>query len=164
MLRVATVSDIPEIQRIRHSVRENRLVTTVIRDADVREAIENRGRGWVVELGGRLVGFSIGDAKTGNIWALFVHPDHEGRGFGRQLHDAMLVWLWSQGLDRLWLTTEPQTRAQPLVATYDPRYQISPGLAGTRGSTRRLHADETWAKRVTAFGEMESPPRTVRPG
>jgi GNAT superfamily N-acetyltransferase len=112
MLRVAVASDIPAIQRIRHSVRENRLVSTVIRDREVQEAIENRGRGWVVELSGDLVGFAIGDAQTGNIWALFVHPDHERKGFGRQLHDAMLAWLWSRGLDRLWLTTEPHTRAQ----------------------------------------------------
>ena len=112
MLRLAIASDIPEIQRIRHSVRENRLVSTVIRDRDVQEAIENRGRGWVVELSGELVAFAIGDAQSGNIWALFVHPDHQGKGFGRQLHDAMLDWLWSQDLDHLWLTTEPRTRAQ----------------------------------------------------
>jgi GNAT superfamily N-acetyltransferase len=112
MLRLAIASDIPEIQRIRHSVRENRLVSTVIRDRDVQEAIESRGRGWVVELSGELVAFAIGDAQSGNIWALFVHPDHQGKGFGRQLHDAMLEWLWSQDLDHLWLTTEPRTRAQ----------------------------------------------------
>ena len=112
MLRLAIASDIPEIQRIRHSVRENRLVSTVIRDRDVQEAIESRGRGWVVELSGELVAFAIGDAQSGNIWALFVHPDHQGKGFGRQLHDAMLDWLWSQDLDHLWLTTEPRTRAQ----------------------------------------------------
>ena len=112
MLRLAIAADIPEIQRIRHSVRENRLVSTVIRDRDVQEAIENRGRGWVVELSGELVAFAIGDAQSGNIWALFVHPDHQGKGFGRQLHDAMLEWLWSQDLDHLWLTTEPRTRAQ----------------------------------------------------
>ncbi len=100
------------MQRIRHAVRENRLVSTVIRDGEVQEAIESRGRGWVVEQRGTLVGFSIGDLQTGNIWALFVHPDHERQGFGRQLHDAMVAWLWSQGLDRLWLTTEPHTRAQ----------------------------------------------------
>lgn len=112
MLRLAIASDIPEIQRIRHSVRENRLVSTVIRDRDVQEAIESRGRGWVVELSGELVAFAIADAQSGNIWALFVHPDHQGKGFGRQLHDAMLDWLWSQDLDHLWLTTEPRTRAQ----------------------------------------------------
>jgi GNAT superfamily N-acetyltransferase len=112
MLRLAIASDIPEIQRIRHSVRENRLVSSMIRDKDVQEAIETTGRGWVVESNGELVAFAIADAQTGNIWALFVHPGHERKGYGRQLHDAMLDWLWSQGLDRLWLTTEPRTRAQ----------------------------------------------------
>jgi GNAT superfamily N-acetyltransferase len=105
-------SDIPEIQRIRHSVRENRLASTEISDRDVLEAIEMKGRGWVVEVSGETVAFAIGDSQTGNIWALFVHPDHEHKGYGRQLHDTMLDWLWSQNLDRLWLTTEPRTRAQ----------------------------------------------------
>jgi len=112
VLRQAVNSDIPGIQRVRSSVRENRLVSTVILDDAVRDAIEVLGRGWVVESQGEVVGFSIGNAKTGNIWALFVHPDHERRGHGRRLHDTMLTWLWSQGLDRLWLTTEAGTRAQ----------------------------------------------------
>ncbi|TAN55899.1 MAG: GNAT family N-acetyltransferase, partial [Betaproteobacteria bacterium] len=42
----------------------------------------------------------------------FVDPAHEGRGHGRRLHDAMVAWLWSSGLRRLWLTTEAGTRAQ----------------------------------------------------
>lgn len=112
MLRQALASDIPGIQRVRTAVRENRLVSTVITDEDVREAIEETGRGWVVESSGEIMGFSIGNALNGNIWALFVHPDHERRGYGRLLHDTMLEWLWAQGLDRLWLTTAPHTRAQ----------------------------------------------------
>lgn len=112
MLRVATASDIPDIQRIRRAVRENRLVSTVIHDRDVQEAIERKGRGWVVESDGEVVAFAIVNVHTGNIWALFVHPAHEREGFGRQLHDVMVDWSWSQGLDRLWLTTEPHTRAQ----------------------------------------------------
>jgi len=44
--------------------------------------------------------------------SLRVHPDHERQGFGRLLHDEMLSWLWSQGLEKLWLTTEPGTRAE----------------------------------------------------
>lgn len=110
--RRAVASDIGGIQRVRRSVRENRLVSSVITDEDVREAIEESGRGWVVESQGEVVAFAVGNARTGNIWALFVHPDHEGRGHGRRLHDAMVSWLWSQGLERLWLTTEPETRAQ----------------------------------------------------
>ena len=93
-------------------MRENRLVSTVITDEDVRTAIENTGRGWIVEQEGEVVAFAIGNAVNGNIWALFVRPEAEGRGYGRQLHDTMVDWLWTAGLDRLWLTTEPGTRAQ----------------------------------------------------
>ena len=112
MLRQAVAADIPGIQRVRSSVRENRLVSTVITDENVREAIERDGRGWVVELREEIVAFAIGNAKSGNIWALFVHPAHERRGHGRRLHDTMIDWLWAQGLDKLWLTTEPASRAQ----------------------------------------------------
>jgi GNAT superfamily N-acetyltransferase len=94
------------------SVRENRLVSTVISETDIQAAIEQHGRGWVVEIDGVIVAFAIGNATSGNIWALFVDPDHERRGHGRQLHDRMLDWLWAQGLKQLWLTTEPDTRAQ----------------------------------------------------
>jgi GNAT superfamily N-acetyltransferase len=114
MLRQAVFSDVSDIQRIRHSVRENRLVSTSISDEQVREAIEKTGRGWVVESEGEIVAFAIGNAENGNIWALFVHPNHERRGYGRVLLDTMVEWLFSRGLERLWLTTEPGTRAQRL--------------------------------------------------
>jgi GNAT superfamily N-acetyltransferase len=111
-LRRAVASDILDIQRVRRSVRENRLVSTVVRDDEVRDAIERTGRGWVVESDGDVVAFAIANATNGNIWALFVHPDHERRGHGRLLHDTAVDWLRSRGLRRLWLTTEPGTRAQ----------------------------------------------------
>jgi GNAT superfamily N-acetyltransferase len=100
------------MQRVRRSVRENRLVSTVIGDEQVREAIEKTGRGWVIELQDEVVAFAIANASNASVWALFVHPDHERRGYGRLLHDTMIEWLWAQGLNRLWLTTEPGTRAQ----------------------------------------------------
>jgi GNAT superfamily N-acetyltransferase len=110
--RVALAADIPSIQWVRAAVRENRLVSTVITNDDVRAMIERDGRGWVVEANREIVGFSVGNATNGNVWALFVHPEHERRGYGKALHDAAVAWLWSRGLDRLWLTTEPDTRAQ----------------------------------------------------
>jgi len=93
------------------SVRENRLASAVITEADYVAAIERLGRGWVIEVKGEIVAFAIGNARNGSIWALFVDPEHEGRGYGRQLHDEMVKWLWLQGLERLWLTTAPATRA-----------------------------------------------------
>jgi GNAT superfamily N-acetyltransferase len=112
MLRPAVAADVPGIHRVRMSVRENRLVSTIVTEADTREAIEESGRGWVVETDGQVVAFAIGNKTTGNIWALFVEPAHEGRGYGRLLHDEMIEWLWGQGLEELWLTTEPGTRAE----------------------------------------------------
>jgi glutathione S-transferase len=110
-LRQAQRGDIPGMHRVRLAVRENRLVSGVT-PADCVPAIEETGRGWVVEDDGTIVGFAVGNASDGNIWALFVDPAHEGRGHGRRLHDAMVEWLFSRGLQRLWLSTEPGTRAQ----------------------------------------------------
>ena len=112
MLRQAVAADVPAIHRVRMSVRENRLVSTVITEADTRRAIEELGRGWVVEVDGQVVAFAVGNVTTGNIWALFVDPSHERKGYGRRLHDEMINWLWAQGLKHLWLTTEPGTRAE----------------------------------------------------
>jgi putative hydrolase of HD superfamily len=128
-VRQAVAADIPGIQHVRRVVRENRLVSIVISDEQVRAAIEDTGRGWVVESASEVVAFAIGNASDGNIWALFVHPDHERQGHGRRLHDTMVGWLWSRGLERLWLTTAPGTRAQSFyeaggwkqVPNVDPR-------------------------------------------
>lgn len=111
-LRQACREDIAAIQRVRRSVRENRLGPRSIDNAEVRRYLEVLGRGWVIEVDGEVVAFAIGDATIGNIWALFVDPCHERRGFGRRLHDAMVDWLWSQGLQHLWLATERGTRAE----------------------------------------------------
>ena len=112
ILRQAVRSDVHDIMRVRHSVQENRLTSRVIPDEEVAEAIEVSGRGWVVEVDGRIVAFAIGNAQTGNIWALFVEPEYEGQGHGKRLQAEMLDWLWSQGLKRLWLSTSPGTRAE----------------------------------------------------
>lgn len=105
-------ADVPGIQRVRHVVKENRLTSRVIGDNEVVDAIERTGRGWVVEVGSQVVAFAIGNGETGNIWALFVDPAHEGQGHGRRLHDETLRWLWQRGLQRLYLSTEAGTRAE----------------------------------------------------
>lgn len=113
-LRQAGAADIPGLWRVRYAVRENRLAPGRISDEEVRAEIEDSGRGWVVEstADGEILGFAIGNARSANIWALFVLPEAQGRGYGALLHDAMVEWLWAQGLDRLWLTTGPGTPAE----------------------------------------------------
>lgn len=112
-VRVATEADVEEMQRIRRAVRENRLADpAAVQDHHVREMITERGRGWVAEVDGRVAGFAIGDLAGANVWALFVDPEFEGRGLGRRLHDAMMDWLFAAGLERVWLSTDPGTRAE----------------------------------------------------
>ena len=108
----ATRDHVPGIQRVRAAVRENRLVSRTIADSEVIEAIESTGRGFVALVDGEVVGFSIGHATTGNIWALFVDPDFEGLGIGRRLIDVLIGWLGEQGLKELQLSTDPGTRAE----------------------------------------------------
>ena len=94
------------------AVKENRLVSSVITEDDYLPAVEKTGRGWVVEIDGQVVAFAVGNKTNGNIWALFVDPAHERKGYGRRLHDEMIKWLGGQGLATLWLTTTPDTRAE----------------------------------------------------
>ncbi|BDY04770.1 GNAT family N-acetyltransferase [Ferrimonas sp. YFM] len=111
-LRPANWEDIPAIQVVRNAVRENRLsVPGSIKDADVASYLKERGRGWVCEVGDRIVGFSIADAADASIWALFLLPEWEGQGLGRQLLDAACDWLFAQGVKEIRLSTDARTRA-----------------------------------------------------
>ena len=111
-LRQAARADISAIHAVRMSVRENQLTRSVITEADYIHHLETLGRGWVIEVTDRIVAVVVVNAQDGNIWGLFVHPDFERRGFGKQLLDVAVNWLWQQGVVQLWLTTAPGTRAQ----------------------------------------------------
>lgn len=112
-LRQATVHDIKQIQQIRNAVKENTLSDpSLVTDDDVMEYINNRGKGWVYEVGGIITGFSIISLIDQNVWALFVHPDFERRGIGRLLHDEMLKWYFANTDKLVWLSTSPGTRAE----------------------------------------------------
>lgn len=116
LLRQATRDDADEIWRVRYLVIENRLTPGRLDHALLAPYLEDWGRGWVVELAPaprpRIAGFAIGDARDGNIWALFVDPALHGQGHGRRLHDAMVGWLFAQALPRLHLGTQPRSRAE----------------------------------------------------
>lgn len=112
VLRQAAREDIPGMHRVRLAVRENRLTSTAIREEHYVPEIETTGRGWVVTEEGNIVAFAVGNREEQSIWALFVDPERERRGYGRRLHEAMVEWLFSQGVAFIWLSTDPGTRAQ----------------------------------------------------
>jgi GNAT superfamily N-acetyltransferase len=111
-VREATAADIDAMHQIRLAVRENVL-------SDPRKVLPDHyyrflgatGKSWVYVVKEQVVGFAAADSRSGNIWALFVHPDFERQGIGRQLHETMMQWLFGTGCDRAWLTTQPNSRA-----------------------------------------------------
>ncbi|MEO6611353.1 MAG: GNAT family N-acetyltransferase [Chitinophagaceae bacterium] len=113
LFREAVVNDIPGIQVVRNAVLENRLSNpALVPDQDIVDYIINRGKGWVCEIGGRIVGFSIVSVRDNNVWALFIEPGFDKQGIGRKLQELMLDWYFEQTSDTIWLGTAPGTRAE----------------------------------------------------
>lgn len=111
--RDAGIRDIPQIQFVRNAVKENMLSDpALVPDKDVEEYITKRGKGWVCDADGKIIGFSIVDLIDNNVWALFVHPDFEALGVGKKLHQIMLDWYFGQTNKTIWLGTAPNSRAE----------------------------------------------------
>lgn len=113
IFREATTSDIPQMQLVRNSVKENMLSDpALVPDKDVEDYINNRGKGWVCEIDNTIVGFAVVSVTDHNVWALFIQPGYEKKGIGKKLHDEMMNWYFSQTNIAIWLGTAPKTRAE----------------------------------------------------
>jgi GNAT superfamily N-acetyltransferase len=140
-IRLATENDISEMHRVRISVRENRLSNPGrIQPDDYRSMLNTRGRGWVSEHDGRIVAFAVADLTSANVWALFVEPAFEGQGRGRKLHDTMMEWMFAEGASKVWLGTDPGTRAERFYQAAGWQYAGPEPSGEARYEMRR----ETW--------------------
>ena len=122
-LRAATAADVPALFAIRLAVRENAmsmeaLAANGVTPAAVAGMLATTAAGWIA---GAAEGFAIADAEDGSLFALFVHPDHEGRGLGRALLRQAESWLASQGWREAWLFTgaDRRLRAQGFYRAHD---------------------------------------------
>ena len=112
IFREAQVEDIPALSEIRLSVTENVL-------SDPRKVtpemyasyLSVSGKGWLCEVDGEAVGFSVASLRDASIWALFVKPGYEGRGIGTRLLKLATGWLLDMGASRISLSTDANTRA-----------------------------------------------------
>lgn len=113
IFREAHIGDIQQIQIVRNAVKENVLSDPgLVTDNDCKVFLTERGKGWICEIDNEIIGFAIADLKEDNIWALFLKPEHEGKGIGSKLHKMMLDWYFSNEKEYVWLGTSPNTRAE----------------------------------------------------
>jgi GNAT superfamily N-acetyltransferase len=113
LIRPAVIPDIPALHDVRCAVQENRLNTpSLVTPEHYTHYLTVAGKGWLCEVQGRVAGFAIVDAVEKMVWALFVHPNFEGKGIGRRLQAVMLDWYFAQDDTPLWLSTAPGTRAE----------------------------------------------------
>lgn len=109
--REISETDIPALFEVRIATHENRLTLEELATLDITaESVKRRLRGsfkgWLCEVGGRVVGFAMGDCATGELWVIAVLPDYLGQGIGSRLLGLVEDWLFAQGCDHLWLTTD----------------------------------------------------------
>ncbi len=112
IFREAIINDIDALSVIRLSVKENPLNNpALVTIQDYEKYLTTHGKGWLCEVNNEVIGFSIVDTSENNIWALFVHPEHAGKGAGKQLHNIMMDWYFTQTDKTVWLGTAPGTKA-----------------------------------------------------
>jgi GNAT superfamily N-acetyltransferase len=111
--REATPQDIPAMHRIRLAVKENVLSSPErVQEAHYLPFLTMHGKGWVALMEDEITGFAIVDTLELYVWALFIHPDWEARGMGKELQSRMLDWYFEHFAGPLWLSTGPDTRAE----------------------------------------------------
>jgi GNAT superfamily N-acetyltransferase len=127
-----------------------------------------RGRGWVAELEGKVVGFCYADAADASIWALFIAPAYEGRGIARALLGKAVAWLFGQGHAAVRLSTGMGTGGtllpRPGLGAGSGRWQGCTLRAGARagnpvGVRKRAFSAQDWFAIVGGPGRLESPCR-----
>ncbi|NKI36247.1 GNAT family N-acetyltransferase [Wenzhouxiangella sp. XN79A] len=105
-------SDIPSLFAVRIATWHNEhgaaeLAELGITPESVGEQLLYSHRGWVAEGEGRVIGFAIGNHLTGEMWVIAVLKEYEGHGIGMRLLASVENWLFSEGWNEIWLTTDP---------------------------------------------------------
>lgn len=117
-IRIVQQSDIQVLFEIRSSVKENHqsreeIAALGITPESVSDMLATDCCAWIAEIERQPIGFSIANATEKTIFGVFILPDFEGLGAGRKLMQAAEDWLFSNGLQEIWLVTgnDPNLRA-----------------------------------------------------
>ena len=104
-------ADLSSIFVVRVSTRENAYTMKALEELGITEEsvsamLDTTYRGWLCETDDQIVGFAMGNRKDGEMWVIAVIPEYEKIGIGAKLLNRVEDWLWAEGLDKIWLTTD----------------------------------------------------------
>ncbi len=110
--RIIKPEDLPTIFDVRVATWHNdhgreELTQMGITIDSVTEMMRTTHRGWLCEVENNIVGFAMGNKQTAEMWVIAVLKDYEARGIGRALLTRVEDWLFEQGHQEAWLTTDP---------------------------------------------------------
>lgn len=114
-IRPAIATDIPTIFAIRTAVTENALSLEQLTEMGITPAVILEMLGlptcvWVAIVDKKTAGFAMVNTEEGSVFALFVLPEYEGLGLGKQLMDHAEAALFKHH-PLIWLETDSQSRA-----------------------------------------------------
>jgi ribosomal protein S18 acetylase RimI-like enzyme len=103
--------DIPAIFKVRISTDENNLSLSEleslgITEDSVLEKLRTTYKGWLSEVDGNVVGFTMGNNVTCEMWVIAVMPEYINLGIGTELLRLVEEWLWGCDCKKIWLTTD----------------------------------------------------------
>lgn len=117
MIRDGRPADIDAIVHVRTHVIENHLSAEQLAEIGItpQSVLADMAAGhlgcWVGEADGAVVAFAMADRRDANIFALFVLPEHEGKGLGAALLVQCESWLKRHGHTIARLDTGRDTKA-----------------------------------------------------
>jgi GNAT superfamily N-acetyltransferase len=133
-------SDIKDILDIRVSTKENHfsmsdLAEVGVTPESIAEWLDGTVKGWICEISGKPVGFTLADSKTAEMLVVACYPEFEKRGIGKALMHKVHDWLWSFNHDEIWLWSDPD----PAIRAYGFYRKLGYEPTGeTKGNDEKL--------------------------
>jgi len=116
--RLACASDMERCIEIRGMTNDNPMTINDLNSIGVNAAnwcplIESGVfKGTVCEVSEKVIGFCWGEVHSGEILALAVLPDYEGKGIGTNLLSSVVTVLKQSGSVQLWLAASPDPKVR----------------------------------------------------
>lgn len=114
LIRIATEADVAAIMDIERSAHLHPWSETIL-----RRYLNKPDTVRVLEINGSVVGYCVNTLIAGEseLLMIAVHPQQQGKGYGRALMDFLLSWLEQQQAEQWFLDVRASN--EPAIALYE---------------------------------------------